>query len=99
MPACAQDGDDAGDAPVISSPNRGATYTMRLSKMTPIALRGSAAATEQTLFWFANGALIGRGRASEALSWLPAAPGSYQVRVIDQHGRADVREVEVEFIP
>lgn len=99
MPVCAQAGDDAGDAPLITSPSRGATYTMRLSKMTPIALRAGAAATEQTLFWFANDALIGKSRASEALGWLPARPGNYRLRAIDQHGRADVREVEVEFIP
>ncbi|RJG04248.1 penicillin-binding protein 1C [Noviherbaspirillum sedimenti] len=99
MPDCLQADRTQEDAPVITSPNRGATYTMQLSKMTPIALRASAAASGQTLYWFANGGLVGKSRASEGLGWLPNAPGRYQLRVIDQQGRADVREVAVEFIP
>lgn len=99
MPDCLQADRAEEDAPAITSPNRGATYTMQLSKMTPIALRASAAATGQTLYWFANGGLVGKSRASEGLGWLPNAPGRYQLRVIDQQGRADVREVAVEFIP
>lgn len=99
MPACAKTDNEPGDAPLITSPNRGATYTVQLSKMTPIALRASAAATEQTLYWFANGGLVGKSKGGEGLNWVPGGPGRYQLRVIDQHGRADVREVEVEFVP
>ncbi|MES2934336.1 MAG: penicillin-binding protein 1C [Pseudomonadota bacterium] len=88
-----------GDAPQITSPNRGAVYTMRLSNMTPLALRANAMAANETLFWFANGGLIGSGRAAIGLPWVPAAPGHYQLRVIDSEGRADAREVTVEFIP
>ncbi len=99
MPQCDRADADAGEAPSMTSPNRGATYTLRLSKMVPIALRASATASDATLYWFANGGLIGKSRAADALGWLPGAPGRYQVRVIDAEGRADVREVEVEFIP
>lgn len=99
LPDCASIDQNAGDAPAIVSPNSGAIYTMRLSKMTPIALRANAGASAQSLYWFANGGLIGRGRANEAIGWLPATPGRYELRVIDQLGRADVRAVEVEFVP
>ena len=99
IPDCTQADSVADDAPVITSPNNGTIYTMQLSKRTPISLRASTAASSQTLYWFANGGLIGKGRAGEGLGWLPNAPGRYQLRVIDQQGRADVREVAVEFIP
>ncbi|WP_211460510.1 penicillin-binding protein 1C [Collimonas silvisoli] len=87
------------DGPSIISPNSGATYTLQLSKMTPIALRANATSAQDMLFWFANGGLIGKARAVDSLGWLPGAPGRYQLRAIDQEGRADGREVEVEFIP
>jgi penicillin-binding protein 1C len=87
------------DGPAIVSPNGGATYTLQLSKMTPIALRANATASQDILFWFANGGLIGKARAADSLGWLPAAPGRYQLRAIDQDGRADGREIDVEFIP
>lgn len=92
--------DAAGDdGPVIVAPNSGATYTLQLSRMTPIALRANATASQDMLFWFANGGLIGKARAADSLGWLPAAPGRYQLRAIDQEGRADGREIEIEFIP
>ena len=47
---------------------------------------------QDTLFWFANGGLVGKGRRGEALAWTPAAPGRFQLRVVDQQGRADSRE-------
>ncbi|MFC5473986.1 penicillin-binding protein 1C [Paraherbaspirillum soli] len=101
QPDCgkAEQGQDSGDGPQIVSPNSGATYTMQLSKMTPIALRANATAAHDILFWFANGGLIGKAKAADSLGWLPGTPGRYQLRAIDQQGRADVREVEVEFVP
>ncbi|AMP09746.1 penicillin-binding protein 1C [Collimonas arenae] len=87
------------DGPSIISPNSGATYTMQLSKMTPIALRANATSAQDMLFWFANGGLIGKARAADSVGWLPGAPGRYQLRAIDQEGRADSREVEIEFVP
>ncbi|MEO6922121.1 MAG: penicillin-binding protein 1C [Collimonas sp.] len=89
----------AEDGPAIVSPNAGAIYTLQLSKMTPISLRANATASQDMLFWFANGGLIGKARAADSLGWLPAAPGNYQLRAIDQEGRADGREIEVEFVP
>lgn len=97
MPACTHDADEATDGPTITSPNSGISYTVRLSKPERIALRANASSSRDTLFWFANGGLIGKGRASDAIGWIPAAPGRYQLHVIDERGRADVREIEVEF--
>lgn len=83
----------------ITVPGTAAAYTLRLSKMMPIVLRANAVNAHQDLFWFANGGLIGKARASDTINWLPDTAGHYQIRVIDKEGRSDGREVEVEFIP
>ncbi|WP_252716917.1 hypothetical protein [Herbaspirillum sp. B65] len=72
---------------------------MRLSRADAILLRANAVQTHQQLFWFVNEGLIGKAEVGQSLNWTPPAPGRYQIRVIDQEGRSDSREVEVEFLP
>ena len=86
------------DEPQITSPNRGSTYTLRLSAPVPMALRANMSGRDDKLFWFANDGLIGQSNAGTDIPWTPAMPGKYQLRVIDSRGRADVREVNVEFV-
>ncbi|QJQ01378.1 penicillin-binding protein 1C [Herbaspirillum rubrisubalbicans Os34] len=89
----------AEDGPQIVSPNPGAIYSLRLSRADAILLRANAVQTHQQLFWFVNEGLIGKAEVGQSLNWTPPAPGRYQIRVIDQEGRSDSREVEVEFLP
>lgn len=86
------------DDPQITSPPRGVTYTLRLSAPAPMMLRASVSGRDGKLFWFANHGLIGQSNAGADMPWTPAMPGKYQLRVIDSNGRADVREVGVEFV-
>lgn len=65
----------------------------------PLALRANSLAAQDTLFWFANGELVGKGRPADAVAWTPAAPGHFQLRVVDQAGRVDTRELDIEFTP
>ena len=88
----------ASDAPQISSPLRGVTYTLRLSQPTTIALRANRTGTG-ALFWFANQGFVARVNGGEGLAWAPPQPGHYVLRAIDDRGRADTREVDVEFVP
>ena len=116
LPACAAE--DKSEAPHITSPRLGVSYTMRRSRPEAvIALEASAAADVRTLFWFDGAALIGKvtdataaetaGATREiagaavlpALPWRPAADGAHLIRVIDDHGRAAEREVDVRFAP
>jgi penicillin-binding protein 1C len=99
LPDCGGSGQVREDGPIISSPNNATTYTVRLSKPVPLALRANSLAAQDTLFWFANGGLVGKGKPTEGVAWTPAAPGHFQLRVVDQAGRADTREVDVEFAP
>ena len=99
LPDCGPTTTLADDGPVMAAPNQGATYTVRLSKPVPIALRANATSAQDSLYWFDNGGLVGKNRPGEALAWTPAAPGAHQLRVIDQNGRAATREIEIEFAP
>jgi len=90
---------NADDGPAIVAPNLSTIYTVRLSKPVPIALRANALAAHDTLYWFANGGLVGKGHPGESLAWLPQTPGKVQLRVVDQQGRADSRDIAVEFLP
>lgn len=99
LPDCADDAALAtGEAPQIVSPLRGVTYTVRLSKPVPIALRADAMRKSE-LFWFANQGFVGRAGAGESLAWNPDQPGRYVLRAIDAAGAADSRSVEIEFEP
>ena len=55
--------EDTRDNPQITSPIRGVTYTVRLSRPSPILLRANVSGRDRKLFWFANDSLIGQGSA------------------------------------
>ncbi len=106
LPDCGNGGDYAlqlserpedRDGPQITSPNRGVTYTLRLSAPAPVMLRANISGRDSKLFWFANDSLIGQVNAGTDMPWTPPMPGKYQLRAIDTRGRADVREIVVEF--
>ena len=52
-----------------------------------------------TLYWFANDSFVTAGKPGIALPWKPAQPGRYLLRVVDEQGRADSREVVVMAAP
>jgi membrane carboxypeptidase/penicillin-binding protein PbpC len=71
---------------------------LRRGRPDTIALDTNAAADAQAVFWFDGGALIGkRAIADGALAWRPEAEGAHLIRVIDDHGRAAERDVQVQF--
>lgn len=103
MPDCADgtlaDAAQFADAPHISSPMRGAIYTLRVSQQVNVPLRAATMSRGGSLYWFVDNAFLGGGSASESPTWTPQRPGRYTVRVMDDEGRADVRMVQVEFAP
>ncbi|MEP7181936.1 MAG: penicillin-binding protein 1C [Betaproteobacteria bacterium] len=99
LPDCASDDAAvAGDAPQITSPLRGVTYTIRLSQPTTMALRANRTG-QGALYWFANQGFVGRADSGDGLAWSPPQPGRYVLRAVDDRGRADNRDVDVEFVP
>jgi penicillin-binding protein 1C len=97
LPACATD--DPSEAPRIASPLRSVSYALRRSApQQTIALEASAAADVQRVFWFDGNALIGQRPVGDgALPWRPEADGVHLIRLIDDHGRAAERDVQVQF--
>jgi penicillin-binding protein 1C len=90
---------DGGSAPSISSPLRGVSYVLRTRQPQPISLRAEGASGVQALYWFADDALIARVAPGEAVPWLPPQARRYTLRVVDDHGRAESRELNVEQAP
>jgi penicillin-binding protein 1C len=97
LPSCAVD--DPMDVPRIASPLRSVSYALRgRSADDAIALEASVAADVRNLFWFDGSALIGQVPVSQgALAWRPSSEGVHLIRIIDDHGRAAERDVQVQF--
>ena len=90
-----------GTPPAITSPVRGAAYVMRASQpeRNVVPLAATAEGGVNTLYWFANDSFVTAGRPGIALPWKPTQPGRYLLRVVDEQGRADSREVVVSVAP
>jgi penicillin-binding protein 1C len=97
LPACSAE--ESTETPRIASPLRGVTYTLRRSRPDGvIALEASASADVRSMFWFDGGALIGKlPIGAGALAWRPTVDGAHLIRVVDDHGRAAERDVQVQF--
>ena len=97
LPACTAE--DNSDAPRIASPLLNVTYTLRRSRPEAvIALDAGVAADVREVFWFDGGALIGkRAVDAGALPWRPSTEGAHLIRIIDDHGRAAERDLQVQF--
>jgi penicillin-binding protein 1C len=50
------------------------------------------------VFWFADQTVIGRPKAGAGFAWWPNAAGNYLARAVDDHGRADHRELRVTVV-
>ena len=86
------------ERPQITSPLRAVTYTLKNSRPEPLRLAVNRATGAGGAHWFADNAYLGRAAPGESLSWQPGRSGRYLLRVVDEAGRADAREVRVEFI-
>ena len=99
MPSCAGEQvlvADAGNAVQIVSPMRAVTYTTRLSQPAVITLRAEGQRGKQ--YWFVDDSLIGQVDAGEGLAWVPPRAGRFAVRVVNEAGASDGRELVVEFV-
>ena len=62
----------------------------------PLALQAVTGGDAAEVFWFADQAFIGKASRGQTLFWRPPAAGRFTVRVVDDLGRADVRQVAAE---
>ncbi|MES2089877.1 MAG: penicillin-binding protein 1C [Pseudomonadota bacterium] len=89
----------AATAPTITSPLRGVSYVLRTREPQALSLRAEGAAGVKALYWFADDALIARVAPGDAVNWLPPQARRYTLRVVDDLGRAESRELVVEQAP
>lgn len=99
IPDCTAAAED-GQAPQITSPVRGATYTRRMSRAGEerIALNATVDASTREVYWFVDENFIGAAKAGESLFWEPSAPGEYTLRAVDDRGRADSRRLRIDAV-
>jgi penicillin-binding protein 1C len=86
------------EAPQITSPLKGVTYTMRISQPETIALKANHSG-QGSIYWFADNGFIEKSEAGAAVAWSPQQAGHYVLRAVDEAGQADSREVNIEFVP
>jgi membrane carboxypeptidase/penicillin-binding protein PbpC len=60
----------------------------------PIALRAKTDADVREIYWFAGNTFIARTKPQDVVTW-KAAPGSYELTALDDHGRAGASSVIV----
>jgi penicillin-binding protein 1C len=86
-----------GDAPRIQSPLRATRYVLRLShpQESAIELRAAVDADVSRVFWFAGGSYVATTTRGGSAQWIPTREGAYRLSAVDDHGRADTREVQV----
>lgn len=88
----------AREGPKIVSPVVHRTYTLRAHDPArqSIPLRAQTAAEVRQVFWFAGDRYLGASAPVDSLLW-HAAPGTWKLQVLDDHGRSSTCDVLVEL--
>ena len=99
-PACSSNERIDGSPPRITSPLRGSTYTLRLKQLDDerIPFTATSDADVHALYWFVDDAYVGRSVPNTLMYWQPHTAGQYTIRVVDDHGRADQRLMDVNLV-
>jgi penicillin-binding protein 1C len=85
-----------GQAPRITSPVRGASYTLRGAHVDErVAFNATVDAGVRQVYWFVDDAYVGAVAPGETLFWQTQSPGTHVARAVDDRGRVDVRELRV----
>lgn len=89
-----------GSPPRIVSPQPTVTYGLRPQRLADeqLPFRAIADADAKELYWFVDGSFVGRGKPSQPLFWQPR-PGRFEIRVVDDLGRADSLTMRVRLLP
>jgi penicillin-binding protein 1C len=88
-----------GIPPQITSPMHGVIYNLRahsLEKET-IPLQAVTDADSRQVYWFVNKKFLGKSKPADPLFWTPE-PGNFVLRVVDDQGRSDVRDIKIVII-
>jgi len=83
-------------APLITSPKTDIQYIVRRNSSEPtlVPLNAVSDGDVHTLYWFINEMFLAKSRAGQSIFW-PAHAGHFVVRVVDDHGMSDTRDLNV----
>jgi penicillin-binding protein 1C len=82
----------SGAPPRITSPTNGSRILLASTDTVPLCAGADSGVRE--IYWFADKTFLGKAEPREVLSW-KAAPGSYELTALDDHGRAAMCAVSV----
>ena len=90
---------DKGLPPQITSPQSGIRYMLPVNatQTTKIPLTAVTDADIAHVYWFMNGTYLGKTRPDQPFFWVAKA-GTYVIRVVDDHGLSDARDIVVQNI-
>lgn len=90
---------NTGSAPEIRAPDAKITYTLRSAQRDDERIPFSAVADTDTdvLYWFVNDRFVGQSDKGEVFFWRPDV-GQFDVRVVDDHGRAAHSRLAVKMV-
>ena len=83
-----------GFIPQIVSPGADVNYVARIDVKQMVPFTAVTDADVRTLHWFLNETYLGKTGRDQAFLW-QAKPGNFVVRVVDDHGRSDARNLKV----
>ncbi len=86
-----------GVNPQISSPQQGISYVIRINSTSTntIPLTAVSDAGVAHLYWFINETFIAKTSSDESYLW-EAKPGKFTIRVVDDRGLSDARDINIE---
>ncbi|OCH98571.1 penicillin-binding protein 1C [Legionella jamestowniensis] len=89
---------NTGMSPQITSPQSELSYIVRVnpSVKTKIPFTAITDADIRTIYWFVNDVFVGKSTPDKSFLWTAKA-GKYTVRVVDDHGLSDAREIRVQL--
>lgn len=90
---------DKGVAPKITSPRYGVEYKLRAHriKTEKIPLSAVTDADVRVIYWFIDGHYLGKVDRNAPFFWKPK-PGTFTVRAVDDHGRADAQIITISVV-
>lgn len=89
---------NAGINPQITSPQAGLSYIIRADSQQNNTIPFTAVndAGIAHVYWFINEVFIAKTKAGKSFLW-HAKPGTFVVRVVDDHGLSDARDINVQL--
>lgn len=96
-PNCTLNG-NIGISPQITSPQTELSYILRANSTqnTQIPLTAVTDADVASLYWFINDTYLAKTRPDQSFLWTAKA-GKFVIRVVDDHGRSDARDISIQM--